>query len=125
MGPRAKAPHLQLVAEGSQPADLGAADALGVIREILKKPDGMFIIPHGSKRRTQRPVRQTRTQRKVASHLDVRRVLERGSVTEGPYLAVKTGWWRLNVTGRVAGEELTVTVEIEWRTRVLVITILN
>jgi hypothetical protein len=104
---------------------LSAADPLGIVREILKNPGGMFVVRHAEKRKKQRPARQTRFKRSEASDLDIRRVLERGAITEGPYIAAKSGWWRMNITGRVAGEEMTFPVEIEWCERVIVITILN
>lgn len=39
------------------------------------------------------------------------------------YVAIKSGNWRMNISGRSAGEELTCVVEIEWRECVLVATV--
>jgi hypothetical protein len=96
-----------------QPEDLSASQALTVIRELASESRGVFVIRHGEGRRKKRGV----------SNEDIQRVLLRGRVTEGPYIAIKSGNWRLNVTGRSAGEELTCVVEIEWRECVLVVTV--
>ena len=98
-----------------QPATLSAAEAQKVVRDIVQVPGAVTVVRHGKQRQKERQVDQN----------DVRRVLERGWVTEGPYIANRTGNWRLNITGRSAGEELTLVVEIEWRTRILVITVIR
>lgn len=54
----------------------------------------------------------------------VRRVVRTGALTEGPYLDVR-GSWRVEMQGRVAGDVLTVALSIEWRTRLLVVTVIK
>ncbi len=51
------------------------------------------------------------------------RVLRSGNITEGPYVALKSGWWRFTMTGRSAGDEVSCVVEIEWKTKLLVVTV--
>jgi hypothetical protein len=56
------------------------------------------------------------------SHADILRVLRKGVCVEGPYIAAKSGPWRLNVEGQSAGSLMTCVVEIIWRKKLLVVT---
>lgn len=97
-----------------QPDRLSAAEARKVIREIAA--DGERVVPlrHAEQRMEERDI----------SMSSVRRVVRAGAVTEGPYLDVR-GNWRVEMQGRVAGDVLTVALSIEWRTRLLVVTVIK
>jgi Domain of unknown function (DUF4258) len=57
--------------------------------------------------------------------LQVVRCLQRGSITEGPYRAIKTGQWRCNVEARAGGDLIRVVVEISDKPHLLeVITVI-
>jgi hypothetical protein len=96
----------------SQPRTLSTHDALRIVRELAARSENVAVIPHGRKRKHERCI----------SHADILRVLRRGVCVEGPYIAAKSGLWRLNVEGRSAGELLTCVVEIVWRKKLLVVT---
>lgn len=66
---------------------------------------------------------EARRKQRGISHQDIARVLRAGRLAEGPYIAIKSGNWRMNVTGLTAGEELTCVAEIEWRKSVLIVTV--
>lgn len=105
--------HLRLVASDRQPDVLDIHEARRIVREIAEESARVAILPHAQKRKRQRRI----------SLEDVLRVLRNGSVTEGPYIALKSGWWRITMTGRSAGDEVSCVVEIEWKTRLLVVTV--
>ncbi len=106
--------RLHIVTNEGQPANLTASEAQNLIREIAADSAHINVLrPHGEARRKQRGV----------SYQDIARVLRVGRLTEGPYIAIKSGNWRMNVTGQSAGEELTCVVEIEWRESVLIVTV--
>ena len=52
----------------------------------------------------------------------VRRVVQAGFIDGEPWLD-EHGNWRVTMRGRPAGEQLTVGVAIEWRRRLLIITV--
>lgn len=89
-------------------------EAVRVIRQLAAHSLNVAAVHHARLRMRQRGV----------SMQDVVRVLQRGAITEGPFVS-GAGNWRMNVTGRSAGEELTVVVEIVWRSNLLVVTVLN
>ncbi|MBV5264485.1 DUF4258 domain-containing protein [Pinisolibacter aquiterrae] len=96
-----------------QPDDLDAHEARRIVRDLATNSARVSVLPHAQKRKRQRRI----------SFEDILRVLRGGTVTEGPYIAPKSGWWRFNVTGRSAGDEVTCVVEIEWKTKLLVVTV--
>jgi len=58
--------------------------------------------------------------------LQVFRCLQRGSITEGPYRAIKSGQWRCNVDARTGGDLIRVVVEISDKPELLeVITVIG
>jgi hypothetical protein len=44
-------------------------------------------------------------------------------LVEGPYVAPRSGFWRMNFYRHAAGEEMTCVVEIDWPARLLVVTV--
>jgi hypothetical protein len=94
----------------TQPDKLSPAEALRVVRLIAAVTDNIVVIPYGRRRAQQRRV--TRRQIELC--------VQRGTITEGPFLN-QHGNWQLNIYRHAAGEELTCVVAIEWATRVLVI----
>ena len=107
---------LRLITADAQPANLSSNDARAIVREIAQDSARIaLVLGHAKMRATQRGI----------SLEDIQRVLLRGVVTEGPYIAAKSGWWRLNVTGQSAGAQITSVVEIEWATRLLVVTVMK
>ncbi len=95
-----------------QPATLSAHDALRIVRVLAARSENVAVIAHARMRKHQRRI----------SHADILRVLQKGMCVEGPYIAAKSGLWRLNVEGRSAGELLTCVVEIVRRKKLLVVT---
>ena len=51
----------------------------------------------------------------------IRRVIRAGFIDGDPWIDEK-GNWRVTMRGMSAGEEITVGVAIEWRTKLLIIT---
>jgi hypothetical protein len=97
-----------------QPDKLSRLEALKVVREISADPANILYPEHAIARMALRRVAET----------EVQRVLTRGSMAGEPYLATK-GDWRCEMTGRTAGRVLTVALAIEWRTRLIVVTVID
>jgi hypothetical protein len=96
----------------SQPATLSRHDALRIVRELAADSRNVAVIAHARMRKRERGI----------SHADILRVLQKGVCVEGPYIAAKSGLWRLNVQGRSAEEPLTCVVELMWRKKLLIVT---
>jgi len=93
-----------------QPKDLSGADALKHIRALMKANSKCVIFwPHANRKAKARSI----TQRQMLT------CLEKGVVTEGPYLDAY-GNWKLNITRMAAGQEITCVVIIEWSVRIFV-----
>lgn len=105
--------HLTVVSSNEQPPSLGPHDARRIAQELAQNSSNVAVLPHAQKRKRERRV----------SLEDILRVLRSGTVTEGPYISTKSGLWRFNMTGRSAGDEVTCVVEIEWKTKLLVVTV--
>ncbi|WP_413814034.1 DUF4258 domain-containing protein [Rhizobium sp. Leaf453] len=83
-----------------------------MIRQLAADTDNIVIIEHAKARGRQRRI--TRRQIELC--------VQRGSITEGPFLN-QHGNWQVNVFRHAAGEEMTCTVAIEWATRLIVVTV--
>lgn len=94
------------------PLEMTAVQALRIVKEIATDTENIVVVPHGRKRARQRQF--TRRQIELC--------LQRGSITEGPYVA-QSGLWRLNMFRHAAGEELTCVVEIDLPKRLIVVTV--
>ncbi len=94
------------------PRSLSKAKALQVIRDIAEDTGRIFIVPHGTKRQRQRGI--TRRQIELC--------LQKGSIVEGPFLN-EHGNWQVTMHRYAAGEEIECPVAIEWRHRLIVITV--
>lgn len=105
--------HLHIVVPDRQPDSLDPFEARRIVQEIAGDSARVAILPHAQKRKRQRRI----------SLEDVLRVLRSGNITEGPYVALKSGWWRFTMTGRSAGDEVSCVIEIEWKTKLLVVTV--
>lgn len=102
-----------MVGGDGQPNELSPVDAVKLVRKLAAISANIaVIIDHAKKRVRTRAI----------SHEDIQRVLLHGSITEGPYIANKSGWWRMTFTHRTSGVEMYCVVEIEWATHLLVIT---
>jgi hypothetical protein len=97
-----------------QPDKLSRPEALRVVRDIAADPANILYPEHAIARMALRRVTET----------EVQRVLTRGSMSGEPYGATK-GDWRCEMTGRSAGRMLTVALAIEWRTRLIVVTVID
>lgn len=100
----------KLAISATQPDKLSRAEAERIIRLIAAVTDNIVVIPYGRRRAQQRRI--TRRQIELC--------VQRGTVTEGPFLN-RYGNWQVNLYRHAAGEEVTCVVVIEWATRVLVI----
>lgn len=93
------------------PLRLSPSHALKMIRELAADSGRIVVVRHGRQRSRERGI--TRTQ--------IERCLQKGVIAEGPALNMH-GHWQVTMRRRVAGEEVTCVVAIEWATRLLVIT---
>lgn len=94
------------------PSNLSPDDALSVIREIATDSGRIVLLPHARKRARERRV----------SWVQVVRCCQKGTVQEGPFVNMH-GHWQATLYRRAAGEEVSCAVAIEWKTRLLVITV--
>ena len=101
------------MAAESDPTDLSREAALQKVRELASESRNIVLIPHARLRGAQRMI----------NRLMVERCLQKGTITEGPYRALRTGYWRMTFSRRAAGEEMTCVVEIDWPDRLLVVTV--
>ena len=94
------------------PLTLTEPAALQMVRQLAANSGRVVILEHCRQRMVKRHV--TRRQ--------VELCLQKGSITEGPFLNPH-GNWQVNMFRHAAGEELTCTVAIEWALRLLVVTV--
>lgn len=94
------------------PLALSKAAAARLIKEIGANPDNIVPVGHAKKRMAQRRISITQ----------IRRVVQAGYIDGDPWTD-EHGYWRVTMRGMAAGEEITVGVSIEWRTKLLVITV--
>lgn len=86
--------------------------AVRIIKEIGADPDRIVAVSHAKMRMVQRKISMTQ----------VRRVVQSGFVDGEPWMD-EHGNWRLTMRGTSAGEQITAAIAIEWRTRLLVVTV--
>src|SRR6185437_6868146 len=96
----------------SRPDRLSRAEARIAIREIAAEGGRIVLHRHAAARLAQRGILVTQ----------VRRVVQTGAITEGPYLDAQD-CWRVEMQGGAAGMALTVALAILWPERLLVITV--
>lgn len=94
------------------PLKMSAPQALRIIRKLAEDSLNIVFLPHAKKRLKQRRIPPTLVQT----------CLQKGSITEGPFLNQK-GNWQVTMERMLAGEELTVAVAIERNQSLLVITV--
>lgn len=95
------------------PLELPSDVAIQKVRELASDGRNIVLVLHAKARGKQRAI----------NRLMIERCLQKGMITEGPYVALKTGNWRMNVSRRAAGEDMTCVVEIDWPNRLLVVTV--
>lgn len=94
------------------PLKLTKAAATRIVKEIAADPDRIVPVPHAKKRMVQRKISITQA----------RRVVQAGFIDGEPWID-EHGNWRVDMRGMSAGEQITVGIAIEWRTRLLIITV--
>jgi len=94
------------------PVKLSPAAALAVIREIAADSSRVVLVPHARKRGRQREI----------SWRQIVRCCQKGTLQEGPFVNGH-GHWQATLYRHAAGEEISCAVAIEWRSRLLVITV--
>lgn len=94
------------------PLRLSKAEATKAIKEIAQNADRIVPVGHGRRRTRERGITITQAVK----------VVRAGYVDGDPWLD-EHGNWRVTMRGRAAGEEITVGLAIEWRTRLLIITV--
>lgn len=94
------------------PLRLSKAVAMRVIREISSDPDRIVPIGHAKKRMVKRKI----------SISQARRVIQAGFIDGEPWVD-EHGNWRVTMHGLSAGDQITVGLAIEWRSRLLIITV--
>jgi hypothetical protein len=99
------------VAQGEVvPLRLTAPRAIQIIRELAVDTNKIVVLPYGKRRTGERKI--TRRQ--------VELCVQKGTITEGPFLN-QHGNWQVNLYRHAAGEEITCVVAIDWVHRLLVI----
>lgn len=94
------------------PLQLGAPQALRMIRELASDTDNIVVIMHAKARQKQRNI----------SRRQIELCVQKGVICEGPFLNMH-GHWQVSLERRAAGEEMTCAVAIEWATRLIVVTV--
>ncbi|ALG69916.1 hypothetical protein VY88_10595 [Azospirillum thiophilum] len=94
------------------PLRLTKPAAARIVKEIAADPDRIVPVPHAKKRMVQRKISITQA----------RRVVQAGFIDGEPWID-EHGNWRVDMRGMSAGEQITVGIAIEWRTRLLIITV--
>ena len=97
---------------GDCPADLSRPEALRVIRAIAADSAGIVLLGHARRRMKERGF----------SRADIIGCLQRGSITEGPFMNAR-GNWQVTMSRLAVGEEMQCVAAIDWATQVLVITV--
>ncbi len=95
------------------PLALSKAAAARLIKEIGENPDNIVPVGHAKKRMIQRKISITQ----------IRRVVQAGYIDGDPWTDER-GYWRLTMRAKTAGDEITVGIAIEWRTKLLIITVI-
>jgi hypothetical protein len=95
------------------PTKLSAAAATKKVRELAESSGNIILINHAKKRGRQR----------VINRLQIERCLRLGTICEEPHIALKSGFWRMSFMRHAAGEEMTCVVEIDWPSKLLVVTV--
>ncbi len=95
-----------------QPERLSSHDARRIVQTMAQDTRQVFIVKHAKGRQRSRRI----------SIRQIMTCLQKGSVTEGPYLNIH-GNWQLNMSRVAAGEEVTCVVAIEWQRRLIVVTV--
>ena len=88
------------------PVRLSKAEAAAVIKEIVQDADRVVPVGHGRRRTRERGI----------SIMQAVKVARAGYIDGDPWRD-EHGNWRVTMRGRSAGEEITVGLAIEWRTR--------
>lgn len=94
------------------PLKLSKPAAAKIIKEIGADPDRIVPVPHAKLRMKQRKISITQA----------RRVVQAGFIDGEPWMD-EHGNWRVDMRGMSAGEQITVGLAIEWRTKLLIITV--
>lgn len=95
-----------------QPDKLSSHDAKRVVQKMAKDSSKVFVVPHAKKRQEKHGI----------SRRQIMNCLQKGTVTEGPFVNIH-GNWQVNMTRVAAGEEITCTVAIEWERQLVVVTV--
>lgn len=94
------------------PLKLTKPAASRIIKEIAADPNKIVPVSHAKKRMVQRKISITQA----------RRVVQAGFIDGEPWKDER-GNWRVIMRGTSAGEQITVGISIEWRTRLLIVTV--
>ena len=94
------------------PMRLSKPAAQRIINEIAENSDNIVPTKHGKGRMKKRRISITQ----------VRRVVKAGFIDGDPWMD-EHGRWRVTMRGMAAGEEITVGLSIEWRSRFLIVTV--
>lgn len=94
------------------PLRLSKAAAATLIKEIAQNADQIVPVGHARQRMIERHISITQAVK----------VIRAGYIDGDPWLD-EHGNWCVTMRGRAAGEEITVGLAIEWRTRLLIITV--
>jgi hypothetical protein len=99
------------VAEAA-PLKLTTSDALRIIRSIASDTGNVLLTQHAIQRARQRRINRRQ--------IDL--CLRKGTIGEGPFRNER-GNWQVTLRRHAAEEEIECTVVIEWKTRLIVVTV--
>jgi hypothetical protein len=94
------------------PVTLSSAAARQVIRELAADADNVIPVNHAKRRMRERKINMTQ----------ILRVARAGFIDGEPWMDEHHNW-RVTMAGNAAGARITVGLAIEWRTRLLVVTV--
>jgi len=92
--------------------NLSVHDALKMVRQLAQDSKNVFVVTHA----------QTRQRQRQISRRQIMTCLQKGVITEGPFLN-HHGNWQVNVSRIAAGQSITCVVAIELERKLIVVTV--
>ena len=95
-----------------QPATLSPRAALDLIRKLARDSNNVVLVTHA--------VHRSKT--RLFTRRQIELCVQKGSITEGPFVNVK-GNWQVSLFRHAAGEEMTCVVAIDWPSGLIIVTV--
>lgn len=87
--------------------------ATRIIKELGANSDNIIALPHCLRRIKKRKINMTQ----------IRRVVQAGYIDGDPWWDTEHDSWRVTMRSFSAGVDITIGVAIDWKTRLLVVTV--